>query len=73
MIMADGKTGRQYMYTSFANSGRKAGMGILHDDYSEKSGNPNYEKHGMVRFPHDNVKPEELNGPVICYKGGGAK
>ena len=21
-----------------------------------------------VRMPHDGVKPEELNGPVICYK-----
>lgn len=23
-----------------------------------------------VRLPHDGVKPEELNGPVVCYKAG---
>ena len=30
--------------TSFANSGRYAGNGIICDDYSENSGNPNYYK-----------------------------
>ena len=68
--MAERKTGRQYMCTSFRNSGRRAGCGMVYDDYSEESGNRDYEKHGAVRFPNDNIKPEELNGPVICYKPG---
>lgn len=70
--MAERKTGNMYRYTQFRNSGRKAGYGIDHDDYSEESGNKDYEK-GMypARFPTDHIKPEELNGPVICYKGRG--
>lgn len=71
--MAEKNTGRQYLCTSFANGGRRAGYGVLHDDYSEESGNRDYEKHDRVRFPNDNIDPEELNGPVICYKGGNAK
>ena len=68
--MANRKTGRQYMTTSFRNGGRRAGMGILYDDYSEESGGKDCEKPTWVRFPHDNVDPEDLNGPVICYKEG---
>lgn len=71
--MAERKTGRQYMNTSFRNCGRKAGMGMYYDDYSEESGNRDYERHELVRFPNDNVQPEELNGPVVCYKNGGAE
>lgn len=67
--MADRKTGRQYLQTSFRNGGRKAGIGTLYDDYSEESGGKDYEKHTLVRFPNDNKEPEDLNGPVICYKG----
>lgn len=63
------KTGNLHTNTSLRNGGRKAGIGILYDDYSEESGGKNYEKHDPVRFPHDDVDPEELNGPVICYKG----
>lgn len=68
--MASERTGNLYRYTGFRNGGRKAGIGILYDDYSEDS-----EDHGCyggvkVRFPRDNIKPEELNGPVICYKAG---
>ena len=68
--MADRNAGKQWICTSFRHGGRRAGIGILHDDYSEDSGNPNYEKHELVRFPHDDIEPEELNGPVICYKKG---
>ena len=70
--MAERKTGRRYINTSFRNGGRKAGYGVTHDDYSEESGNRDYEKHEKVRFPNDNVKPEELSGPVIVIKRGGA-
>ena len=69
--MAERKTGNLYRYTQLGNGGRKAGMGILYDDYSEESGNRDYEKHDMVRFPNDNMEPEDLNGPVVCYKSGG--
>lgn len=67
--MAERTTGNLYRNTSFRNGGRKAGYGVLHDDYSEESGNRDYEKHSAVRFPNDGIKPEELNGPVITYKG----
>ena len=73
--MAERKTGRQYMCTSFRNSGRKAGSGVLCDDYSETSGCKDYErhhweKHTLVRFPHDGIKPEELNGEVVIVQKG---
>lgn len=64
------KTGNLYRNTSFRDSGRAAGMGCLYDDYSEESGGKEYEDYSPVRLPHDGIKPEELNGPVICYKGG---
>lgn len=66
-------TGNLHMNTSFRNGGRKAGVGITHDDYSEESGNPDYCRYEPVRFPHDGIKPEDLNGPVICYKGTSKK
>lgn len=68
--MADKKTGRQYMTTSFRHGGRRAGIGTLYDDYSEESGGKDYGKPTWVRFPHDNVDPADLNDPVICYKEG---
>lgn len=61
-------TGNLYRNTSFRNGGRKAGYAMYHDDYSEDSGNRDYERHERVRMPNDGVKPEELNGPVICIK-----
>jgi hypothetical protein len=61
--------GKTLMKTSFRNSGRIAGMGMAYDDYSEESGNPGYCRYEEVRLPHDGINPEELNGPVICYKG----
>ena len=65
------KTGNMYMTTSLRNGGRKAGIGTLYDDYADES----FEYVGRtggtrVRLPHDGEKPEELNGPVICYKLG---
>ena len=64
------------LHTTFRNSGRVAGIGILYDRYDEESGNPDYEKkylnHSLVRFPSDSLTEEELlalNGPVICKKG----
>lgn len=64
------RTGNRYINTSLRNSGRVAGTGISYDDYSETSGVKDYEKKSPVRFPHDGISPEALNGPVICYKNG---
>ena len=57
-----------YRGTSLRNGGRRAGIGTLYDDYGEES--MNYHDYGGVRvkLPHDDVKPEELNGPVRIYK-----
>lgn len=57
------------MRTSFANSGRIAGDGILYDDYSEESGyRPLFgaNRTAMVTFPLDPL--ESMDGPVITYK-----
>ena len=63
----------EQLHTTFRNSGRVAGTGILSDRYDEESGNPDYEKqHSPVHFPSDSLTEEELlalNGPVICKKG----
>ena len=63
-------TGKQMMNTRFRNSGRIAGHGMVEDSYSENSGNERYHGWEKVRFPHDNIKPEELNGPVIIVREG---
>lgn len=68
--MDDRKTGKLYTVTGFYNGGRRAGYGMIHDDYSEESGNRDYEKRSEVRFPHDGINPQDLNGPVISYKKG---
>ena len=61
--------GNQYRNTSLRNSGRKAGIGVLYDDYSEDSGWSGVRYGGVCpRFPHDDVKPEELNGPVVIVQ-----
>ena len=55
----------EFIRTGFANSGRIAGMGIAHDDYSEDSGCPTYGPGSMlVRLPY--VPHEE--SPIISYK-----
>ena len=57
------------LHTTFRNSGRVAGMGILYDRYDEESGNPEYEKqHSLAHFLSDSLTEEELlalDGPVI--------
>ena len=61
------------LHTSFANTGRAAGMGISYDRYDEESGyRPQPIKRGRVRLPSDYLTQEELealNGEVIVYKG----
>ena len=57
------------MRTSFTNSGRIAGDGILYDDYSEESGyRPRFgaNRTAKVTFPLDPL--EQRDGPVITYK-----
>lgn len=62
------------MRTSFSNSGRIAGDGILYDDYSEESwgGGKSCDNLGAgVRLPHDGLNENELaslSGPVKTYK-----
>lgn len=63
------------MRTSFANSGRIAGDGIIYDDYGDESwggGKPcdNLICAG-VRLPHDGLDEKDmasLSGPVKTYK-----
>lgn len=49
----------------------------IEDDYSEKSGGRRFgERYGkiyQVKFPNDNIKPEELNGEVVIIKPGKRK
>lgn len=67
-------TGNLYRYSSLGNTGRKAGMGMNYDDYSDESTLDDHKYHTVkVRMPHDGYDPKELNGPVICYKGGKMK
>ena len=65
------RTGNLYATTSFRNGGRRAGSGVLYDDYSEESGVRSNDKDRWepIRFPHDGVDPKTLNGPVIRYQG----
>ena len=57
--------------TSFSNSGRIAGAGVLYDDYSEESGIERHS-HGHQRFALTRSEEEKefiINGgPVKCYK-----
>lgn len=62
------------MVTSLRNGGRRAGSGVAYDDYSEESfGSGRVRDFEPVRFPHDGVNPEDLNGPVIIVKKGRVK
>lgn len=59
------------MRTSFANSGRVAGMGILYDDYSEDSGKPTYNKSAYPVYTTDWLEDKErerLSGPVTTKR-----
>ena len=64
-------TGSQLTRTSLRNGGRIAGSGIAHDNYDDESGNTYGETYRpMVRFPNDNIKPEELSGPCVIVQKG---
>lgn len=55
-------------------SGRFKGKGVeCHDDYSEYSGNKNYDKREQARFSTDGKDPRSLNGPVIIVQKGKVK
>lgn len=65
------KSGNMFRNTSLRNGGRKAGIGTAYDDYSEESfGSGRAVPFEKVRFPHDDRKPEDLNGPVIVVQKG---
>ena len=65
-------TGNLYRGTSFRDCGRKAGDGIVEDDYGDESFPPkrNYYEWMPVRMPSDGMNPEDLNGPVIVVQAG---
>lgn len=60
------------LHTSFANTGRAAGVGISFDRYDDESGyRPTPRARGAVRLPSDDLTPAEreaLNSPVRVYK-----
>jgi hypothetical protein len=60
------------MRTSFTSHGsRAAGMGILHDDYSEESGRPRYDRSAYPVYTTDWLEEKEkerLPGPVITKR-----
>ena len=61
----------QYLKSSFANSGRAAGIGTPEDKYDEDSLGPKMYESVAVRLPSDFLTPEEraaLNGPVIVRR-----
>ena len=62
----------EHLHTTFANSGRAAGAGVLYDRYDEESGyRPTPAYRGAIKFPSDSLTPEQrqaLNGEVKTYK-----
>lgn len=67
-------SGRLYTSTGLRNGGRRAGYGIVEDDYSEESsGRGRCRPWEAVRFPSDDTKPEELNGPCVIVQAGKRK
>ena len=72
--MGRSKAGKQFLITKFRNGGRRAGAGVAYDDYSEESGNKDYEgTRPSVRFSTDGCDPKSLNGPVIIVQKGRKK
>lgn len=68
------RSGNAYRHTSFHNGGRWAGSGVIEDDYSEESfGGIRYNHSIRPRFPNDDVKPEDLNGPCVVVQEGKMK
>ena len=56
--------------TSFANSGRFAGSGILYDRYDDESGGENYNYGGRpipIAEREKKAKEEHENAPVKVY------
>lgn len=67
-------SGRLYTSTSLHNGGRRAGYGVVEDDYSEESsGRGRCLPFDPVRFPNDDLDPEELNGPCVVIQEGKRK
>ena len=64
------RSGNAYYYSSFRNNGRWAGSGINEDDYSEESLGYSFNRSVSPKFPHDNIKPEDLNGPCVIVQKG---
>lgn len=72
--MSQKNAGKMFIPTNMRCGGRNSGDGMVHDDYSEESGNRNYElRRPLVRFSSDKVNPESLNGPVIIVQKGNKK
>ena len=66
------RSGRCLMNTNLANSGRVAGYGMSHDDYSEESYGGYRDYKVTVRLPNDE-EDTDLNGPVIIIQKGRQK
>lgn len=71
--------GNLYQKSNLGPGDRRAGTGIIEDDYSDESSCKRFgersahESYEPVRFPSDSVKPEELNGEVIIIQPGKRK
>lgn len=71
--------GNLYRKSNLGPGDRRAGTGIIEDDYSDESSYKRFgersahERYEPVRFPSDSVKPEELNGEVIIIQPGKGK
>lgn len=63
-------SGNLYTTTGFRHGGRRAGMGMLYDNYDDESGPGKYRERPLVKLPHDGIDPEKLNGPVIIIQEG---
>lgn len=78
-MKSDNNTGNLYLKSNLGPGARRAGTGIVEDDYSDESGCKRfnnrsfYERYKIVRFPNDSIKPEELNGDVIIIQPGKRK
>lgn len=78
-MKSDNNTGNLYLKSNLGHGARRAGTGMVEDDYSDESGCKQfnnrsfYERYKTVRFPNDSIKPEELNGEVIIIQPGKRK
>jgi hypothetical protein len=71
MKRSDKSNINERLRTSFANSGRAAGIGISYDRYDEESGYRPGPKHIGCTFPSDSLTPQQLsalNSEVRVYK-----